>query len=209
MRCVEPSPGFPHEVLGSQAVFRAILAAMASPGSVHALRNLPDPPPPLNPAAASIAVCQLQTLFGPDTGSSRPGQDGYGQRFSPADPARPPENNRICHPVSPGHSQGSRPWTWWVSPCVNRVIPLQRPGKRPPVLLERLRIPRRLWTLAPATFSGGEQQRINVARGFIMDYPVMLLDEPTASQDGENRRIVVDLINEAKARGSGDRGHFS
>jgi alpha-D-ribose 1-methylphosphonate 5-triphosphate synthase subunit PhnL len=68
-------------------------------------------------------------------------------------------------------------------------------------LLLRLNIPRRLHALPPATFSGGEQQRVNLARGFIGGHPVLLLDEPTASLDAENRAVVVAMINEAKARG--------
>ncbi|MGX5805568.1 phosphonate C-P lyase system protein PhnL [Bradyrhizobium sp. Arg314] len=75
-------------------------------------------------------------------------------------------------------------------------------------LLTRLRIPERLWSLAPATFSGGEQQRVNIARGFIVDYPILLLDEPTASLDSANRQTVVELIREAKARGTGIVGIF-
>lgn len=75
-------------------------------------------------------------------------------------------------------------------------------------MLERLNIPERLWSLSPSTFSGGEQQRINLARGFIVDYPALLLDEPTASLDAENRAVVVELINEAKHRGSAILGIF-
>ncbi|MCG8428013.1 MAG: phosphonate C-P lyase system protein PhnL [Chromatiales bacterium] len=75
-------------------------------------------------------------------------------------------------------------------------------------LLERLHIPERLFHLAPATFSGGEQQRINIARGFLPGYPVMLLDEPTASLDARNRQVVVELIEEAKARGAAIVGIF-
>ena len=75
-------------------------------------------------------------------------------------------------------------------------------------LLTRLRIPERLWALPPATFSGGEQQRINLARGFVVDYPVLLLDEPTAALDADNRRTVIDLIGEAKARGAAILGIF-
>jgi alpha-D-ribose 1-methylphosphonate 5-triphosphate synthase subunit PhnL len=67
-------------------------------------------------------------------------------------------------------------------------------------LLRRLNIAERLWTLPPSTFSGGEQQRVNIARGFISDMPILLLDEPTASLDGVNRKIVVDLIGEKKQR---------
>jgi alpha-D-ribose 1-methylphosphonate 5-triphosphate synthase subunit PhnL len=69
-------------------------------------------------------------------------------------------------------------------------------------LLLRLNIPRRLHSLPPATFSGGEQQRVNLARGFIGNHPVLLLDEPTASLDAENRAVVVAMINEVKAKGT-------
>ncbi|SHH69216.1 phosphonate C-P lyase system protein PhnL [Bradyrhizobium erythrophlei] len=65
-------------------------------------------------------------------------------------------------------------------------------------LLRRLNIPERLWALPPSTFSGGEQQRVNIARGFISDLPVLLLDEPTASLDAANRAVVVELIDEKK-----------
>lgn len=75
-------------------------------------------------------------------------------------------------------------------------------------LLERLHIPSHLWKLSPTSFSGGEQQRINIARSFIKHYPIMLLDEPTASLDAKNRAVVLDLINEAKAKGSGMIGIF-
>jgi alpha-D-ribose 1-methylphosphonate 5-triphosphate synthase subunit PhnL len=69
-------------------------------------------------------------------------------------------------------------------------------------LLARLNVPQRLWLLPPATFSGGEQQRINIARGFLADLPILLLDEPTASLDAANRAIVMDLIKGKKARGT-------
>ncbi len=75
-------------------------------------------------------------------------------------------------------------------------------------LLARLNIPERLWGLSPTTFSGGEQQRVNLARGFAHAYPVMLLDEPTASLDAMNRAVVLDLIAEAKARGAAILGIF-
>jgi alpha-D-ribose 1-methylphosphonate 5-triphosphate synthase subunit PhnL len=75
-------------------------------------------------------------------------------------------------------------------------------------MLERLNIPERLWSLAPATFSGGEQQRINIARGFVVDRPILLLDEPTAALDGDNRLAVVGLIEDALARGAAIVGTF-
>jgi alpha-D-ribose 1-methylphosphonate 5-triphosphate synthase subunit PhnL len=75
-------------------------------------------------------------------------------------------------------------------------------------LLARLRIPEALWPLAPATFSGGEQQRVNIARGFIVDFPVLLLDEPTAALDDMNRQTVVDMIRERKQDGAAIVGIF-
>jgi alpha-D-ribose 1-methylphosphonate 5-triphosphate synthase subunit PhnL len=68
-------------------------------------------------------------------------------------------------------------------------------------LLRRLNIPERLWPLPPSTFSGGEQQRVNIARGFISDLPILLLDEPTASLDAANRTVVVELIAQKKRAG--------
>ncbi|MEC7650698.1 MAG: phosphonate C-P lyase system protein PhnL [Pseudomonadota bacterium] len=80
----------------------------------------------------------------------------------------------------------------------------QRAGE----LLARLRIPENLWSLSPLTFSGGEQQRVNIARGFVYPYRLLLLDEPTASLDPRNRRTVVELIAEAKLRGAAMVGIF-
>ena len=75
-------------------------------------------------------------------------------------------------------------------------------------MLERLNIPEQLWSLPPATFSGGEQQRVNIARGFMGKHPLLLLDEPTASLDAMNRKVVLDLINAKKAEGVGMLGIF-
>jgi len=75
-------------------------------------------------------------------------------------------------------------------------------------LLARLNIPQRLWDLSPTTFSGGEQQRVNIARGFAHPYPALLLDEPTASLDPVNREVVLDMIEGAKARGAAIVGIF-
>ena len=75
-------------------------------------------------------------------------------------------------------------------------------------LLDRLNVPERLWTLPPATFSGGEQQRVNIARGLIADVRLLLLDEPTASLDAANRAAVVELIEAKKAAGTALLGIF-
>ncbi len=80
--------------------------------------------------------------------------------------------------------------------------------ERARALLTRLRIPEALWTLSPTTFSGGEQQRVNIARGFVHAYPALLLDEPTASLDAQNRETVLTLIEEAKANGAAIVGIF-
>jgi alpha-D-ribose 1-methylphosphonate 5-triphosphate synthase subunit PhnL len=75
-------------------------------------------------------------------------------------------------------------------------------------LLARLAIPERLWALPPATFSGGEQQRVNIARGFVTELPLLLLDEPTASLDARNREAVTELIREKLGRGTAVLGIF-
>jgi alpha-D-ribose 1-methylphosphonate 5-triphosphate synthase subunit PhnL len=75
-------------------------------------------------------------------------------------------------------------------------------------LLTRLHIREELWSLSPVTFSGGEQQRVNVARGFAAFYPLILLDEPTASLDAGNRETVIALIEEARERGAAIVGIF-
>lgn len=80
-------------------------------------------------------------------------------------------------------------------------VPRAEARERAGALLRRLNIAERLWALPPSTFSGGEQQRINIARGFLADLPILLLDEPTASLDAVNRAVVVELIAEKKAVG--------
>ncbi|MFY0645242.1 phosphonate C-P lyase system protein PhnL [Sulfitobacter geojensis] len=87
-------------------------------------------------------------------------------------------------------------------------VPADDAQDRASALLTRLNIPERLWSLSPTTFSGGEQQRVNIARGFAHSYPAMLLDEPTASLDAANREVVLSLIEDAKARGAAIIGIF-
>jgi alpha-D-ribose 1-methylphosphonate 5-triphosphate synthase subunit PhnL len=93
-------------------------------------------------------------------------------------------------------------------PLLNLGIPVAEARERAANLLARLNIPERLWSLSPTTFSGGEQQRVNIARGFAHAYPALLLDEPTASLDAANREVVLALIEEAKARGAAILGIF-
>ncbi len=85
---------------------------------------------------------------------------------------------------------------------------LQDAEERARNLLARLNLPERLWGLPPATFSGGEQQRVNIARGFAPQRPILLLDEPTASLDRANTEAVLDLIADRKAQGAAILGVF-
>ncbi len=93
-------------------------------------------------------------------------------------------------------------------PLVARGVSREDALSRATALLRTLNLPDRLHALPPATFSGGEQQRVNLARGFAPGYPVLLLDEPTASLDAANRAIVIALINQAKADGTAIIGIF-
>lgn len=95
-----------------------------------------------------------------------------------------------------------------MEPALARGWTKEKAKARAEHLLSRLNIPQRLWQLAPGTFSGGEQQRINIARGFMVEWPVMLLDEPTASLDDTNRQVVLELMQEAKAAGAALIGIF-
>ena len=93
-------------------------------------------------------------------------------------------------------------------PLLQLGVPASVARDRAAALLAQLNIPERLWSLSPTTFSGGEQQRVNIARGFAHPYPALLLDEPTASLDATNRAVVLDLIGDAKARGAAILGIF-
>jgi alpha-D-ribose 1-methylphosphonate 5-triphosphate synthase subunit PhnL len=93
-------------------------------------------------------------------------------------------------------------------PLLRRGIDNDTARKRAQAMLERVNLPARLWPLPPQTFSGGEQQRVNVARSFVDPAPILLLDEPTASLDTDNRDIVVDLIRDATAAGCAVVGIF-
>ena len=95
-----------------------------------------------------------------------------------------------------------------MQPALERGISQKDAQKRAENLLSRLNIPESLWHLAPSTFSGGEQQRVNIARGFMVSWPILLLDEPTASLDEKNRDVVLELIQEAKDNGSAIIGIF-
>jgi len=93
-------------------------------------------------------------------------------------------------------------------PLLARGVSQKKARSKAKEQLARLNLPEALWELPPATFSGGEQQRVNIARGFITDHPVLLLDEPTASLDAENRKVVIAMIAEKKQAGTALLGIF-
>ena len=95
-----------------------------------------------------------------------------------------------------------------IEDVANDIAAIEEAREIARALLTRLRIPESLWDLPPATFSGGEQQRINIARNMIKPRPILLLDEPTASLDAANTQTVIDLIHEALARGAALVGIF-
>jgi alpha-D-ribose 1-methylphosphonate 5-triphosphate synthase subunit PhnL len=146
----------------------------------------------------------LRCLYGnckPDRGTIRVRHDGSEVEIAGADP-------RIVLEVRK-HSMGYVSQFLRAIPRVPALdvvaeplraigIPVAAARARAAELLRRLRIPERLWSVAPATFSGGEQQRVNIARGFAAPHPILLLDEPTAALDAANRATVIDLIAEAK-----------
>ncbi|AGB44194.1 phosphonate C-P lyase system protein PhnL [Mesorhizobium sp. CO1-1-7] len=93
-------------------------------------------------------------------------------------------------------------------PLVERGEEREAARAKARALLAQLNLPEKLWMLPPATFSGGEQQRVNIARGFITEHPILLLDEPTASLDATNRDVVIELIAAKKAAGVALLGIF-
>ena len=123
------------------------------------------------------------------------------KRRAAADPQRAPRHHRLCQPVPARGAAGADHRRRRRAADRERRGARARRASRPASLLRRLNIPERLWALPPSTFSGGEQQRVNIARGFISDLPILLLDEPTASLDAVNRAVVVELIDEKKRAG--------
>ncbi len=93
-------------------------------------------------------------------------------------------------------------------PLVARGVAAEEACEKAAELLSRLNLPKEHWQLPPATFSGGEQQRVNIARGFITNHNVLLLDEPTASLDATNRAVVVEMIRAKKKDGVALLGIF-
>jgi alpha-D-ribose 1-methylphosphonate 5-triphosphate synthase subunit PhnL len=86
-------------------------------------------------------------------------------------------------------------------PLLLRNQPRERARAQATDLLAALSIPARLWNVPPTTFSGGEKQRVNLARGLVARPRLLLLDEPTASLDPKTTERVVAILQELKQEG--------
>lgn len=69
-------------------------------------------------------------------------------------------------------------------------------------------VKRELWRAYPSTFSGGEQQKVNLARALVLPQRLLLLDEPTASLDAGARQALIRRLGALKAQGVAMLGVF-
>jgi alpha-D-ribose 1-methylphosphonate 5-triphosphate synthase subunit PhnL len=85
---------------------------------------------------------------------------------------------------------------------LSRKWPREDAFKEARVCFGRLGLPPELWDAYPSTFSGGEQQRINISRAILSRPRFLLVDEPTASLDLRTKDAVIDMLLELKAAGT-------
>ncbi|MGE3858067.1 MAG: phosphonate C-P lyase system protein PhnL [Dehalococcoidia bacterium] len=88
------------------------------------------------------------------------------------------------------------------SVLVRRGVDVEEARGRAATMLGRLGIGPSLQSSYPALFSGGEQQRVNVAKAFVAPPRLLLLDEPTSALDPENRERVIEMLREAQSAGT-------
>jgi alpha-D-ribose 1-methylphosphonate 5-triphosphate synthase subunit PhnL len=85
-----------------------------------------------------------------------------------------------------------------IEPLIDRGWQKEAAIERAQALFQLFDIPKNLWDAYPSTFSGGEKQRINLMRTLIDCPEILLLDEPTASLDRNNRQIILNIIQQIK-----------
>ena len=94
------------------------------------------------------------------------------------------------------------------APLIQNGFEQAQAAQRAEAMLEKFNVPVHLWDVSPHTFSGGEKQRVNLARGFILQPKLLLIDEPTASLDPKTRDRVIQNILEIKQTGTTVVGIF-
>ena len=148
-------------------------------------------------------IRQLPLRWRPDRHPPSGRGDRSCHRRAAAGAQRAPLHHRLCQPVPARGAARRHVIDVVAEPLIANGTARAEAREQAGALLRRLNIPERLWALPPpSTFSGGEQQRVNIAHGFISDLPILLLDEPTASLDAANRAVVVELIGRRSVRAS-------
>jgi alpha-D-ribose 1-methylphosphonate 5-triphosphate synthase subunit PhnL len=90
---------------------------------------------------------------------------------------------------------------WVAEPLMAAGTPREASRDAAAEWLHDFGLKRELWEAYPTTFSGGEQQKVNLARALIAPRRLILLDEPTASLDVQARAALVARLASLKRAG--------